>query len=108
MKSIGSYVNVDTARLKPLKIVYDGQEYELIVEKTVGKVSGKLVDGENVVTFVYRLVKKPSILDVVKPKEVKPNIPKTGDAIMGNAIIAWVVSVVSAMFGFTKLKEDEE
>ncbi len=106
--SCGTAYNVDTASLKPVKIVIDGKEYELVVEKTIGKMSGKLVDGGNEVRFVYRLVKKLGILPVIKHDEVKPNVPRTGDAVMGNAVIAWFMSVVSGLFGYKKLKDDQE
>nr|WNF84271.1 MucBP domain-containing protein [Streptococcus suis] len=50
----------DTTDNKPTTITYNGEEYELIPVLTKGSEAGKVVEGETVVTYVYRKVVAPT------------------------------------------------
>ncbi|MCK3941974.1 LPXTG cell wall anchor domain-containing protein [Streptococcus suis] len=50
----------DTTDNKPTTITYNGEEYELIPVLTKGSETGKVVEGETVVTYVYRKVVAPT------------------------------------------------
>ncbi|HEM4130193.1 TPA: MucBP domain-containing protein, partial [Streptococcus suis] len=50
----------DTNDNKPTTITYNGEEYELIPVLTKGSETGKVVEGETVVTYVYRKVVAPT------------------------------------------------
>ncbi|HEM6321036.1 TPA: MucBP domain-containing protein, partial [Streptococcus suis] len=63
----------DTTDNKPTTITYNGEEYELIPVLTKGTETGKVVEGETVVTYVYRKV-----------------VPTTPDVKTGSVVIRYV------------------
>ncbi|MBM7643527.1 LPXTG-motif cell wall-anchored protein, partial [Streptococcus loxodontisalivarius] len=48
----------DTTDNKPTTIEFNGKTYEIIVIKTIGQESGKVVEGTTTITYVYREVAK--------------------------------------------------
>ena len=75
-----------TLEHKPTELTVNGKLYRLIPEKTEGDETGKVVEGETKVTYVYAEVKYGSVVVAYKDEEgneLIPNVTDTAKAEVG-------------------------